>query len=197
MLKIPFARVTCDGDELAYVAEVLQSGWLTSAGKTQKLEQEFGGRVGAKHAFAVCSCTAALHLALEALGVGPGDKVLVPTMTFTASAEVIRYLGADPVFVDVEYQTRLVTADILEEAIAANPGAKALVLVHFGGHPAPLFGENGSGLLDICRRHGVKVVEDAAHAFPAFCRRVGEIGNAKSLAEPAPPSPLHARSACP
>ncbi len=87
------------------------------------------------------SATAALHLSVEALGIGPRDKVFVPTMTFTASAEVIRYLGADPVFLDVEYGTCLVTPAILEAAIREHPDAKALMLVHFGGQAAEMEGE--------------------------------------------------------
>ena len=87
--RIPFSKVSCDGNELAYVNEVLQSGWLTTAGKAFSLEKQFANAVQARYACAVNSCTAALHLGLEALGIGPGDKVLVPTMTFTSSAAVI------------------------------------------------------------------------------------------------------------
>ena len=96
MKQIPFAKVVCDGNELAYIREVLESGWLTTADKAHRFEKEFAALIKVPYVFAVNSCTAALHLALEALGVGPGDKILVPTMTFTATAEVIRYLGADP-----------------------------------------------------------------------------------------------------
>jgi dTDP-4-amino-4,6-dideoxygalactose transaminase len=167
MMKIPFARISCDGNEIKYLTEVIESGWLTTAGKTQQLEERFRECVGAEHACAVCSGTAALHLALEALGIGRGDKVVVPSMTFTASAEVIRYLGADPLFVDVDYGRRLVTTDILEQALSANCGVKAFVVVHFGGQVADLLGKKG--LLEVCKRSGVKVVEDAAHAFPAYC----------------------------
>jgi len=159
--NIPFSKVDCSGNELKYVKEVIESGWLTTASKCVEFEKQFGQKVGGKYACAVNSATAALHLAAEALGIGPGDKVFVPTMTFTASAEVIRYLGADPVFLDVEYGTCLVTPEILEKAVKQNPGAKALVLVHFGGQSADL-----DGILAVCRRHGIKLIEDAAHAFP-------------------------------
>src|SRR4051812_5900586 len=115
--RIPYSRVLCDGNELAYVQEVLESGWLTTAGKAQALEREFAGAVGARFAVAVNSCTAAPHLGLEALGVGPGDRVLVPTMTFTATAEVVRYLGADPVFLDVGYGTGLIAPDAVAAAL--------------------------------------------------------------------------------
>jgi len=106
-LRIPFARVDCSGNELQYVREVLESGWLTTAGKAQLLEERFRERVGGRFSCAVNSCTAALHLGLEAMGVGPADKVLAQSMTFTASAEVVRYLGADPVFLDCDPYTRL------------------------------------------------------------------------------------------
>ncbi len=196
---IPFSRVDCSGNELAYVKEVIESGWLTTAGKCMELERRFGERVGGKFACAVNSATAALHLACEAAGIGPGDSVFVPTMTFTASAEVIRYLGADPVFLDVEYGTCLITPEILEAAIRRHPGAKALMLVHFGGQAADMIGTPAEkpggpaprigaaalrpptpGILDICRQHGLKVIEDAAHAFPTRCgdRMIGSFGDA-------------------
>lgn len=171
---IPFSRVDCSGNELKYVREVIESGWLTTAGKCMEFEKRFGEKVGGKFACAVNSATAALHLACEAVGIGPGDKVFVPTMTFTASAEVIRYLGADPVFLDVEYGTCLVTPSILEAALRQHPEAKALMLVHFGGQAAEM-----DGLLALCRAHGLKLIEDAAHAFPTryHTRPVGSFGD--------------------
>lgn len=176
---IPFAKVVCDGNELTYIREVLESGWLTTAGKTLEFERRFGQMVGAPYCCAVNSCTAALHLALDALGVGPGDTVLVPTMTFTATAEVVRYLGADPVFLDVEYGSCLVTPEILLAALERHPKAKALMLVHYGGQAAALVSEAGGGILDICRDRGIAVVEDAAHAFPARIqgKMIGAIGD--------------------
>lgn len=165
-MKVPFAKVSCNGNELKYISEVLESGWLTTAGKTLQFEQLMADKVGAKYACAVNSCTAALHLGLEALGVKEGDKVFVPDMTFTASAEVVRYLGADPVFLDVEYGTALLTPEILKEAIANNPEIKYLILVHFGGHPAEMTNDEGEGIIDICKKNGIKILEDAAHAFP-------------------------------
>ncbi len=179
--NIPFSRVSCDGNELAYLQEVLDSGWLTTASKAQEFERRFAQEVGARFAIAVNSCTAALHLGLEAMGIGPGDKVLVPTMTFTASAEVVRYLGADPVFLDVEYGSSLLTPEIVAEGINRNPDAKALVVVHFGGQPAPMFRRGDRlGILEVCRERGLKVLEDAAHAFPTRCgdRMVGSLGDA-------------------
>ncbi len=179
MKKIPFAKVICDGNELAYIREVLESGWLTTASKAQRFEKEFAAFIKARHAYAVNSCTSAMHLALEALGVGPDDQVLVPTMTFTATAEVVRYLGADPVFLDVEYGSCLINQEILTRALNEHPNAKVFMPVHYGGQAAPISSSNGNGLLDICRRQGVRVVEDAAHAFPAKCNghMIGEIGD--------------------
>ncbi len=207
MRTIPFCRVTCDGNELRYVKEVLESGWLTTATRAMALEKLFSTQVGAKYACAVNSATAALHLACEAVGVKAGDKVFVPTMTFTASAEVIRYMGADPVLLDVEYGTCLVTPEILLQAIAKHPDVKVLVLVHYGGQAAEMGGgrsggravgrsdggtvgqpdggtagrvdDGREGILEICRRHGIRLIEDAAHAFPTRCRgrMVGSFGD--------------------
>lgn len=179
MLRIPFSKVACDGNELEYVREVLASGWLTTAGKTHAFEDQFRERVGARFACAVNSCTAGLHLALEALGVGHGDRAFVPTMTFTATAEVVRYLGADPIFVDVEYGSSVVTLEILTEAIHRFGSAKVFLPVHFGGQAAPLLSSNGNGLLDLCRENSIRVVEDAAHAFPTKCldRMIGSLGD--------------------
>jgi len=179
--RIPYSRVSCGGNELAYVKEVLESGWLTTASKAQALEQRFAAAVGSRFACAVNSCTSALHLGLEAVGVQAGDKVLVPTMTFTATAEVVRYLGADPVFLDVEYGSSLVTPEILRDALDRYPDVRALIVVHFAGQPAQMLDEDGApGLLEICRRRGVRVLEDAAHAFPTRCgdRMVGALGDA-------------------
>ncbi len=167
-MKIPFSKVDCSGNELSYIQEVLESGWLTTASKAIEFEDRFRSMIGSKYAFAVNSCTSALHLALEAAGVGAGDKVLVPSMTFTASAEVIRYLGADPLLLDVEYGTAQLTVEIIKNALIANSGVKALIVVDFGGQPAQLLSDGDSdGIIDLCHRHNVKVIEDAAHAFPA------------------------------
>jgi dTDP-4-amino-4,6-dideoxygalactose transaminase len=178
-LKIPFSRISCEGNELKYLKEVMESGWLTTASKTLEFERRFAEFVEAKHACAVNSCTAALHLALEALGVGAGSRVFVPTMTFTASAEIVRYLNADPVFLDVEYNTSLITPEILRDAIAGNPEVKTLIVVHYGGQAARMTDRDGEGILDICRRHGIRIVEDAAHAFPSRLegRIVGSFGD--------------------
>lgn len=165
--RIPFSKIVCDGRELEYVREVIESGWLTTASKASEFEKRFAEIVGAPFACAVNSCTAAMHLALESLGVSAGAKVFVPTWTFTATAEVVRYLGADPVLLDVDCRTFLLTPEIVEQAIYRHPDVKVLMVVHFGGHPAKMVAEDGHGLIDLCRRHGIRIVEDAAHAFPA------------------------------
>ena len=177
MKKIPYCKVVCDGNELRYVRDVLESGWLTTAGRTLELERRFAEAVGARHACAVNSCTAALHLAAEALGIRPGSRVFVPTMTFTATAEVLRYLGADPVFLDVEYGTCLLTPETVEAAARCFPDVKAVMIVHFGGQAASMTGTGG--LLEVCRRHGIRIIEDAAHAFPSRIdgRMVGALGD--------------------
>jgi len=166
-MKIPFSKISCQGNELKYVTEVLESGWLTTAEKAFEFERKMAAFVGAKYACAVNSCTAALHLGLEALGVKHGDKVFVPDMTFTASAEVIRYLGADPVFLDVEYGTSLITPEILENAIQHYPEVKHLIVVHFGGQACEMTNEKNKGILDLCKANNIKILEDAAHAFPS------------------------------
>jgi dTDP-4-amino-4,6-dideoxygalactose transaminase len=178
--RIPYFRVTCDGNELVYVREVLESGWLTTGSKVQALEREFAQAVGARFACAVNSGTSALHIGLETLGVRPRDRVLVPTMTFTATAAVVRYLNADPVFVDVEYGSGLITPEIVAATLKRDLRIKALIVVHFAGQAAAMIAQDGPGILEICRRRGVRVLEDAAHAFPTRCgsRMVGSLGDA-------------------
>ena len=179
MLNIPYSRVIVDGKELSYVKKVLKSGWLTTASMTFEFENKFREIVEAKFACAVSSCTAALHLGLEALGVGEGDKVFVPSMTFTASAEVVRYLRADPVFLDVEYGTNLITPEILEEAIDRHPEVKTLMVVHYGGQGAQMLSDTQKSILKIIQRQGIRVIEDAAHAFPTRqkAKMVGSLGD--------------------
>jgi len=178
-MRIPFFRPSLDGNEYRYLEEVLASGWLNTAGKTAEFEKRFGDFVGSEYAMAVNSCTAALHLALDALGVGAGDKVLVPSLTFTASAEVIRYLGADPVFLDIDYATGLLTPGIVEEALNQHADVKACIVVHYGGQSACMTTPDDRGIVDLCKKAGVRTVIDAAHAFPASDNygMVGSIGD--------------------
>ncbi|MFK8078815.1 MAG: DegT/DnrJ/EryC1/StrS family aminotransferase [Granulosicoccus sp.] len=177
--QVPFARVDCSGNELEYVRQVLESGWLTTASKADELERRFASHLNVNHALAVNSCTSALHLALEALNIGPGDKVLLPTMTFTATAEVIRYMDAVPVLMDVDPRTSLVTESIAASALAEHPDASAMIVVHYGGQPAAMVGKDGNGIVALCRRMGISIIEDAAHAFPAHLNGdyVGNFGD--------------------
>jgi dTDP-4-amino-4,6-dideoxygalactose transaminase len=164
---IPFAKVPVCGNELKYLKEVLDSGWLTTASKAALFEHKFAEYVGAKYACAVNSCTAALHLGMEALGIKPGEKVFVQSMTFTASAEVIRYFGAHPVFLDIEYGTNLISPEILKKAIKEHPDVKYIVIVHYGGQAAQMTSKSEDSILKICKHNGIKILEDAAHAFPS------------------------------
>lgn len=158
---LPFARPEVGDDEIAAVVETLRSGWLTTGPQAQRFEAEFAAFLGDErlHCVAVNSATAGLHLALEAVGVGPGDEVITTTHTFTASAEVARYLGADVKLVDIDPATLNIAPAAVEAAV--GPRTKALVPVHFGGLAADM-----PALLGIARRHGLRVVEDAAHALP-------------------------------
>ena len=160
--KIPYSKVSCTGNELKYITEVIESGWLTTASKARQLEANVKEFIGAKHALAVNSCTAGMHLALDAVGVGSGDKVFVTSLTFTASAEVIRYMGADLVLLDIDYGTRCVTAEILETAIAKNPDVKTIIVVHYAGQASDMH-----DIKPLCEKHGITIIEDAAHALPA------------------------------
>ncbi|MFH0755873.1 MAG: DegT/DnrJ/EryC1/StrS family aminotransferase [Bacteroidota bacterium] len=178
-MKIPFSKVPLAGNEMKYLKEVLESGWLTSSSKVFSLEKQFAGYIGVKYACAVNSCTSALHLAVEALGIEKGDKVMVPSLTFTATAEVIRYMGADPVFTDVEYGTGLITPEIIEASLEKHRNIKAVIPVHFGGQAAQLLSGEKPGILEVCERNGIGVIEDAAHAFPTKIgdRYIGSFGD--------------------
>lgn len=157
---LPFARPDIGQEEIDEVVDTLRAGWLTMGPKTAKFEQEFAACVGAGvSAIAVSSATAGLHLALEAVGIRDGDEVLTTPYTFTATAEVIRYLGARPVFVDVEPQTLCIDPRRIEAAI--GPRTRAIIPVHLGGIACDM-----TSILQIARRRNLRVIEDAAHAFP-------------------------------
>ena len=160
---LPFALPMLGEAEIEGVLECLRSGWLTTGPKTKQFEQEFATYVGAKHALAVNSCTAALHLGLEALGVGKDDEVITSPMTFTATAAVIEHLNAHPVFVDVEPETLNIDVRKIEERI--TPRTKAILPVHFAGQACDM-----TPLLELALRRGVPVIEDAAHAIPTRYR---------------------------
>ncbi|MBQ1767050.1 MAG: DegT/DnrJ/EryC1/StrS aminotransferase family protein [Aquincola sp.] len=171
---LPFALPEIGDEEIAEVVDTLKSGWVTTGPKTARFEREFSAFLGdeALHSIAVNSATAGLHLALEALGIGPGDEVITTTHTFTATAEVVRYLGADVVLVDCDPVTLNIDPRAVEAAI--TPRTKAVMPVHFGGLAADM-----PALLDIARRHSLKVVEDAAHALPTTVggQLVGTLGS--------------------
>lgn len=170
---VPFAVPDIGEAEIDAAVGALRSGWLTTGPQTKAFESEFSAAVGAgRPAVAVNSATAGLHLALEALGIGPGDEVIVPTWTFTATAEVVRYLGADPVMVDV----RETTLNMSPEAVIAaiTPRTRAIIPVHFAG-----LGAEMTALTGIASKHDLVVVEDAAHALP--CRVDGQmVGSGKA-----------------
>ncbi|MBX3441594.1 MAG: DegT/DnrJ/EryC1/StrS family aminotransferase [Planctomyces sp.] len=168
--QIPFFRPTIGEEEIQSVVETLRSGWLTTGPKVRKLEQQFAEYVGAEFAIAVNSCTAALHLALEAIGVGPGDEVLVPTLTFASTGETVMHLGATPVLVDCCADTLCIDSDQIESRITER--TRAILPVHYAGHPCDM-----DQIQEIARRRGLHVIEDAAHAIPAEYdgRRVGAI----------------------
>jgi dTDP-4-amino-4,6-dideoxygalactose transaminase len=160
---IPFALPDLTSAEIDAVGDVLRSRWITTGPKAKEFEARFAAAVGGPHCVAVSSCTAALHLALEAAGVRAGDEVIVPTMTFAASAEVVRYLGAIPVLVDVRASDHNV--DVLEIERALSRRTKVIMPVHFGGVPSDM-----DEIVSLGRSRGVAVVADAAHAFPCQYR---------------------------
>ena len=171
---LPFARPEIGEEEIAEVVDTLRSGWLTTGPKVKRFEEDFSAFLGdaSLHSLAVNSATAGLHLALEALGVGPGDEVITTTHTFTATAEVVRYLGADVKLVDIDPATLCIDPNAVEHAV--GPKTRAIIPVHYGGLAADM-----PAILDIAQRHGLGVVEDAAHALPATCGRqlVGTLGS--------------------
>lgn len=160
---IPFALPDIGEAERAAVDEALRSGWVTTGPKTRQFERDFSDYLGGGvESLAVNSATAGLHLALEALGIGPGDEVIAPTLTFTATVEVVRYLGADPVLVDIDPVT--LNLDVAKVRAAITPRTKAIMPVHYGGLACDM-----AAILALAREHGLKVVEDAAHALPTTC----------------------------
>jgi dTDP-4-amino-4,6-dideoxygalactose transaminase len=158
---LPFALPDIGDDEIAEVVDTLKSGWITTGPKARRFEDDFTAFLGEAglQSLAVNSATAGLHLALEALGIGPGDEVITTTHTFTATAEVVRYLGADVTLVDIDPHTLCIDVDAVEAAI--TPRTKAVMPVHYAGRAADM-----ARLVPLARRHGLKVVEDAAHALP-------------------------------
>jgi dTDP-4-amino-4,6-dideoxygalactose transaminase len=158
---LPFSLPDIGEEEISEVSNTLRSGWLTTGPKTKRFEADFASYIGSNvEAIAVNSATAGLHLALEAAGVGPGDEVITSSYTFTATAEVIRYLGANPVFVDVQEDTLNIDPAAIATSITVR--TKAIMPVHFAGLACEM-----NSILQIAARHHLKVIEDAAHALPA------------------------------
>jgi dTDP-4-amino-4,6-dideoxygalactose transaminase len=173
---IPFHRPMFDEREAAAVASVLQSGWITTGERSQEFERRFAEYVGASHAVALNSCTAALHIALAAEGIGAGDEVITTPYTFVATVETICYGGATPVLVDVDPVTRNIDPALIEAKI--TPRTRAIVPVHVAGLPCEM-----DPILDIARRHGLAVIEDAAHSLPASYRgrKIGVLSRATAF----------------
>lgn len=169
---LPFHVPLIEEDDMAAVRQVMQSGWITMGPKTVEFEQKFARFIGTRHAVAVNSGTAALHLALEAIGLNEGDEVLLPTLTFAATAEAVVYCRAKPVLMDCEPDTFNIDPVQVESAI--TPRTRAIIPVHFAGHPCDM-----DRLLRIARKHNLWVIEDAAHALSARYRgrTVGTLGD--------------------
>ncbi len=175
---LPFALPEIGEEEIAEVVDTLTSGWVTTGPKAKQFEAAFAAFLTQNagdsqlECIAVNSATAGLHLALEALGIGPGDEVITTTHTFTATAEVVRYLGADVVLVDIDPATLNIDVAAIEAAI--TPRTKAIVPVHYAGLAVDML-----AVLDIARKHGLRVVEDAAHALPTTLEKelIGTLGS--------------------
>jgi dTDP-4-amino-4,6-dideoxygalactose transaminase len=169
---LPFHRASIGAEEIEAVVEVLQSGWLTSGPKVKQFETEFARFTGASCSLAVNSCTAGLHLALAACGLGEGDEVIIPTMTFAATGEVVLYFKARPVLVDCQANAFHMDPAKIEQAITNR--TKAIIPVHYAGYPCEM-----DAIMKIARTHRLKVIEDAAHSFPASYkgRMIGTIGD--------------------
>jgi dTDP-4-amino-4,6-dideoxygalactose transaminase len=171
-MTVPFHRPSVGEAEIAEVVDTLRSGWLTTGPKVARLQREFAAAIGARHAVALNSGTAALHVALEAVGVTSGDEVIIPTYTFTATGEVVTYLGARPVLADCRADTLNIDAETIEPHLTSR--TKAILPVHIAGQACDM-----QPILELARTHGLAVVEDAAHALPATYkgRSVGTIAD--------------------
>ena len=169
---LPFALPDVGDEEIAEIRDSLASGWVTTGPKTRKFEIEFAAAVGAKHSIAVNSCTAAMHLALESIGIEPGDEVITTPYTFAASAEIIRHFDATPVFVDVDPDSLNIDPEKVEDSVTER--TRAIIPVHIGGLPAEL-----DRLHEIADKNDLRVIEDAAHTFPATYkgRKIGGLSD--------------------
>jgi dTDP-4-amino-4,6-dideoxygalactose transaminase len=170
--EIPFTDLRLEPQDIEAVAETLRSGWLTMGPRTESFERAFAEQLGCRHALAVSSCTAALHLAYLAAGVGSGDEVIVPSLTFAATASAVIYAGGTPVFADIRGPHDL-SIDPADVEGRITPRTKAIAAVHFAGYPAPV-----DELAELCRARGIALIEDAAHAPSATLagRKLGTFG---------------------
>ncbi len=166
---LPLSKATIDVEELQAVQDVLKSGWLTTGPKVQEFEERMQSYLGCKKAVGLTSCTGGLHIALAALGIKPGDEVIVPTYTFAATAHVVEWLGARPILVDVEKDTFNIDPEKIAAAI--TPRTKAIIPVHFAGHACDM-----DRIAAIAREHNLFIIEDAAHAIGTEYKSV-KIGN--------------------
>ena len=171
---LSFSPPSISEAEIEAVVDTLRGSWITTGPKTKAFETKLQNYVGAPGALALNSCTAGLHVALVALGVGPGDEVIVPTMTFCATANVVEHVGAKPVLVDVSPDTLNLDPTAVERAI--TPRTKVIMPVHYAGHPADL-----DPLFAMANKHGLEILEDAAHALPAKYKGV-MVGSRENLA---------------
>jgi dTDP-4-amino-4,6-dideoxygalactose transaminase len=171
-MEIPFHKPYITEEEVTEVVDSLKSGWITMGPKTVRFEEEFGRYIGSKHFVAVNSCTAALHLALKAINLKPGDEVIIPTMTFTATGEVVCYFGAKPVLVDVEKDTHNINLDSIEKAVTSK--TRAIIPVHYAGQPCDM-----DEIKQIAESYKLRVIEDAAHSLPAWYKgmKIGTLGD--------------------
>ena len=169
---IPFHIPTIEDDEIKEVIDCLKSCWITTGPKVKYFEEKFGQYIGCKHAIALNSCTAALHLALEAIGLKEKDEVIIPTMTFAATGEAVTYFNAKPILVDCEEDTFLIDVNKIEEKI--NKKTEAIIPVHYAGQSC-----NMDEIVRIAQEFSLKVIEDAAHSFPTKYkdRMIGTIGD--------------------
>jgi dTDP-4-amino-4,6-dideoxygalactose transaminase len=171
--RVPLSDIDFDVEEEQAVLEVVRSRWLSMGAVTHEFEGEFAAFTGAKHALAVTNGTAALHLACLAAGLGPGDEVIVPSLTFVATANAVRYTGAEPVFADIESLDWLTIAPAAIEA-CITPRTRAILVMHYAGYACDM-----PAILEIAGRHNLSVLEDAAHAVGSELggRRLGTWGS--------------------
>ena len=154
---LPFSKPAMSEAEINAVSEVLQSGWITTGPKNHELEQRFCETFGCQHAVALCSATAGMHVTLMALGIGPGDEVITPSQTWVSTINIITLLGAEPVFVDVDPDTLMTSAELIAPLI--TPNTRAIIPVHYAGAPVDL-----DPILALGRQHDIPFIADAAQA---------------------------------